>query len=197
MHVLRVGRVLLPVLIVAAVVAAGSSVLSARPDLQKAKRNVDTSWSSLSGQLDHRYVLLAAVDDTLRPVVGPIRTLVGDVDTALVRWHDARQHTDVAAQVAAANDVEAFAPPPRDRGHVAARSGQRRGVVGAGPVPLRPGTARGGRLQPERRELRARTARTRAGGRGIRPRRRRDPGARHDGDARLGDHIVVSVSPRR
>ena len=65
MHVLRVVRVLLPVLIVAAVVAAGSSVLSARPDLQKAKRNVDTSWSSLSGQLDHRYVLLAAVDDKL------------------------------------------------------------------------------------------------------------------------------------
>ena len=42
MHVLRVVRVLLPVLIVAAVVGAGSSVLSARPDLQKAKRNVDT-----------------------------------------------------------------------------------------------------------------------------------------------------------
>jgi hypothetical protein len=127
MHVLRVGRVLLPVLIVAAVVAAGSSVLSARPDLDKAKHNVDTSWSSLSGQLNHRYVLLAAVDDTLRPVVGPIRSLVGDVDTALVRWHDARQHTDVAAQVAAANDVEAFArrllateaTSPRVRGNAA------------------------------------------------------------------------------
>ena len=48
MHVLRVVRVLLPVLIVAAVVGAGSSVLSARPDLQKAKRNVDASWTSVS-----------------------------------------------------------------------------------------------------------------------------------------------------
>ncbi len=128
MHVLRIGRVLLPVLIVAAVVAAGSSVLSARPDLDKAKHNVDTSWSSLAGQLNHRYVLLAAVDSTLRPVVGPIRSLVGDVDAALVRWHDARQHTDVAAQVAAANDVEAFArglvateaASPRVRGNAAA-----------------------------------------------------------------------------
>jgi hypothetical protein len=127
MHVLRVGRVLLPVLIVAAVVAAGSSVLSARPNLDKAKHNVDTSWSSLSGQLNHRYVLLAAVDDTLRPLVGPIRTLVGDVDSALVRWHDALRHTDVAAQVAAANDVEAFArrllateaTSPRVRGNAA------------------------------------------------------------------------------
>ena len=109
MHVLRVVRVLLPVLIVAAVVGAGSSVLSARPDLQKAKRNVDTSWSSLSVQLDHRYVLLKAVDDKLRPIPGPIRTLVGDVDGTLARWRDVRTHTGVAAQVAAANDVEALA----------------------------------------------------------------------------------------
>ena len=109
MHVVRVGRVLLPVLIVAAVVGAGSSVLSARPDLQKAKRNVDTSWSSLSVQLDHRYVLLKAVDDTLRPIPGPIRTLVGDVDGTLARWRDVRTHTGVATQVAAANDVEALA----------------------------------------------------------------------------------------
>ena len=109
MHVLRVVRVLLPVLIVAAVVGAGSSVLSARPGLQKAKRNVDTSWSSLSGQLEHRYVLLTAVDDKLRPIPGPIRTLVGDVDGSLARWRDVRAHTSVATQVTAANDVEALA----------------------------------------------------------------------------------------
>jgi len=109
MHVVRIGRVLLPVLILAAVVGAGSSVLSARPDLQKAKRNVDTSWSSLSVQLDHRYVLLKAVDDKLRPIPGPIRTLVGDVDGTLARWRDVRTHTGVAAQVVAANDVEGLA----------------------------------------------------------------------------------------
>ena len=110
MHVLRVVRVLLPVLIVAAVVAAGSSVLSARPDLQKAKRNVDSSWSSLAGQLDQRYLRLAAVDDKLRTTSGPIRPLVGDVDGALARWHDVvRAHSSVATQVAAANDLEALA----------------------------------------------------------------------------------------
>ena len=59
MHVLRVVRVLLLVLIVAVIVGAASSVLSARPDLQNAKRNVDTSWSALSGPLDQRYLLLA------------------------------------------------------------------------------------------------------------------------------------------
>ncbi len=108
MHVLRVVRVLLPVLIVAAVVAAGSSVLSARPDLQKAKGNVDSSWSTLAGQLDHRYVLLAAVNDQLRPIPGPMHTLVVRQDAALAHWRDARAHGSVAAQVRAANDVEAL-----------------------------------------------------------------------------------------
>ncbi len=109
MHVLRVGRVLLPVVIVAAVVGAGSSVLSARPDLQKAKRNVDAAWSTLAEQLDHRYVLLAQVDAKLRPIPGPIHTLVGDADAVLAHWRDVRTHSGVATQVSAANDVEATA----------------------------------------------------------------------------------------
>ena len=109
MHVLRVVRVLLPVLIVAAVVGAGSSLLSARPDLEKAKSNVDTSWSSLSGRLDHRYDLLSVIDAKLRPIPGPIRTLAGDVDGTLARWHDVRAHSALATQVAAANDVEGLA----------------------------------------------------------------------------------------
>jgi ribosomal protein L18E len=109
MHVLRVVRVLLPVLIVAAIVGAGSSVLSARPDLQKAKRSVDSSWTTLSKQLDTRYAALSALDDNLRPVPGPMHTLVNDLDAALARWRDARAHSALAAQVGAANDVEALA----------------------------------------------------------------------------------------
>jgi hypothetical protein len=109
MHVLRVVRVLLLVLIVAAVVGAGSSVLSARPDLQNAKRNVDTSWSSLSTQLDHRYELLAKVDEALRPIAGPIQTLVGDVATAITHWTDVRAHSGIATQVKAANNLEGLA----------------------------------------------------------------------------------------
>jgi hypothetical protein len=109
MHVLRVVRVLLLLLIVAAVVGAASSVLSARPDLQNAKHNVDRSWTSVAGQLDHRYLLLATVDDNLRPVPGPVHTLVGDLDSALAHWRDTRAHSGVATQVAAANDVEALA----------------------------------------------------------------------------------------
>jgi hypothetical protein len=109
MHVLRVVRVLLPVLIVAAVVGAGVSVLSARPDIQKSRRNVDASWTSVSGQLDHRYDLLTTVDDDLRPVPGPLQTLVVQVDAALARWRSVRAHDSIATQVTAANDVEGLA----------------------------------------------------------------------------------------
>lgn len=109
MHVLRVVRVLLPVLIVAAVVGAAVSVLSARPDIQKSKRNVDASWTSVSGQLDHRYELLTTVNDELRPIPGPVHTIVGNVDTALARWHSVRNRSSIATQVAAANDVEGLA----------------------------------------------------------------------------------------
>ncbi len=100
---------LVPVLIVAAVVGAGSSVLSARPDLQRAKRDVDSAWTSASGQLDHRYDLLAVVDTNLRPIPGPVHTLVSEVDAALARWRDVRPHGSLAAQVGAANDVEGLA----------------------------------------------------------------------------------------
>jgi hypothetical protein len=106
MHVLRVVRVLLPVLIVAALVFAGSSVLSARPDLQNAKNNVDESWSTLAVKLDARYKLLSDANEALRPIPGPIHSLVGDTDTALARWRDARTRSGVAAQVNAANGLE-------------------------------------------------------------------------------------------
>jgi hypothetical protein len=109
MHVLRFVRVLLPVLIVAAVVGAGVSVLSARPDIQKSRSNVDASWTSVSGQLDHRYDLLAAVDQSLQPIPGPVHTLVGSVDAALAHWRSVRPRGSIATQVAAANDVEGLA----------------------------------------------------------------------------------------
>jgi hypothetical protein len=109
MHVVRVGRVLLVVLLVAVVVGAGSSVLSARPDLESAKRNVDAAWATVAPALDKRYVQLAVVNDQLDSVEGPVQALVGDTRSALAHWNDVRQHGSVAEQVAAANEVEAMA----------------------------------------------------------------------------------------
>ena len=184
MHVLRVVRVLLAVLIVAAVVGAGSSVLSARPDLQKAKRNVDTSWSTL----------VAAT----RPAVRAARrgrrhsssrspgrsTRSSPTSTrALAHWRDVREHGGVAAQVEAANDARgARAPARRDR-----RARRRACSGNAATCSPRSASSSATRraatadeLQPDVVELRARAPRARAHGRGVGPRRRRDPRARHD-----------------
>jgi hypothetical protein len=127
MHVLRVVRVLLVVLLVAVVVGAGSSVLSARPDLESAKRDVDSAWATLAPALNRRYVQLTAVNNKLDSVPGPVQSLVDATRTSLAHWSDARRHGGVAAQVAAANDVEAIArrllatqaASPRVRGNAA------------------------------------------------------------------------------
>src|SRR5262249_10278556 len=100
----------LVVLVVAVVVGAGSSVLSARPDLETAKQNVDSSWANIAPALDQRYLQLAAVTSQLGQGTGPVHSLVGEADSALAHWPQLRrQHSSIAAQVAAANDVEAMA----------------------------------------------------------------------------------------
>jgi hypothetical protein len=109
MHVFRVVRVLLVVLVVAAVVGAGSSVLSARPDLESAKRNVDSAWATVAPQLDARYLKLTQVEHQLASVSGPVQAVAAEADTAVTHWFAVRQHGSVAEQVAAANDVEAVA----------------------------------------------------------------------------------------
>ena len=188
MHVLRVVRVLLPVLIVAAVVGAGSSVLSARPDLQNAKRNVDTSWSSLSGQLDQRYVLLADANDKLQPIPGP------DPRARRRRRHRARPLARRPRSTAAS--------PPRSTPRTIVEALARRLVATAAAsprvqsnpaaltalvdVPRRRVSRGAADFNKTRRELRARAPRPGARRGRLRARRRHDPGARHDRDHRLG-----------
>ncbi len=109
MHVVfRVLRVLMPVLLIGAIVAIVVSVLTARPQLQSAERKVDASWNALAPQLGARYNLLAAADTQLRPIPGPVHSLVADVDTAITRWRDAQAHGSVRQQVLAANSLEAY-----------------------------------------------------------------------------------------
>jgi hypothetical protein len=109
MHVfLRVVRVLVPVALIAVAVAAVVSVLSARPDLSNARSRVDGAWSQLAPRLDTRYQLLADASTKLSAVQGPVHSVAGGVNTAVVRWRQDRQsHAPVAEQVRAANDLEA------------------------------------------------------------------------------------------
>jgi len=108
MSVLRFLRVLLPLAIVVAAVAAVLSVVSARPDLQDAKRGVDRAWPPLQAQLQPHYSLLSQADAHLQTVTGPVRTLADQVKDGLARWQSAVESGDVAAQVRAANSLEAL-----------------------------------------------------------------------------------------
>jgi hypothetical protein len=99
-------RVLLPVTVVALVVAAIVAVFSARPDIQQAKRRVDASWGTLSPQLDQRYALLQKADTATLAIPGPVHQVAADVQTGLTRWQAVRTHGSVRDQVAAANALE-------------------------------------------------------------------------------------------
>ncbi len=101
-------RVLLPVLILVAIVGAVASVLSARPDLQKAKRQVDDAWTALIPHLDSHYGALALADGQLRNIQGPVHQLVTEADDAIAHWSNVRRHVAVSEQVRAANSVEAI-----------------------------------------------------------------------------------------
>jgi hypothetical protein len=107
-HVLRVLRVLLPIAVVLAVVAAAAAVLSARPDLDQAKRRVDRRWEPVAEKLGPHYVRLAAAGDKLRALTGPVRELGEEIDVALRRWQDATAAGDVEHEVRAANELEAL-----------------------------------------------------------------------------------------
>jgi hypothetical protein len=102
-------RVLLPVVLIALVVAAVSSVVSARPDLRQAQRKVDASWNTLAPQLDQRYTTRLDNAATLTAkVAGPVKTVAADVTAGIGRWKTVYQHGSVNAQVNAANDLEAL-----------------------------------------------------------------------------------------
>jgi len=108
MVVLRALRVLLPLAIVLAVVALAVSVFTARPDIQRARRNVDRAWTPLSAQLTTRYELLEATDKQLLFFGGPVHQLASQVSTSLATWkHDAPTN-DVSAKVRAANELESL-----------------------------------------------------------------------------------------
>ena len=106
MRAWRVLRVLLPLVIVVLVVAGVVAVLSTRPDQQDAKRNVERAWAPLSNDLTKHYLLLAAADQKVLDLSGPVRELAADVRTALDRWQAASRKS-VEAQVRAANALEA------------------------------------------------------------------------------------------
>jgi len=109
MRAWRVVRILLPLVIVLVVVAGVVAILSARPDQQGAKRDVERAWAPLSTDLTHHFVLLAAADQKVLALSGPVRELADDVRLALDQWRAAASRKNVDEQVRAANALEAVA----------------------------------------------------------------------------------------
>jgi hypothetical protein len=118
---MRALRVVLPALLVALVVGAGVAFFTTRPDLEHTESTVDRAWTPLASQLTTRYASLDQTDQKLTSLTGPVRDLANQVGVAYGAWQTARAHGDVAAQVRAANALEALGR----RLLTAARSSQR------------------------------------------------------------------------
>src|SRR5437763_6914309 len=100
MRLLRLLRIFIPLLIVAALVAGVIVVLSSRSELQSSRRQVNEAWSLLEGQLDTRFVKLKAGSDAVRSIPGPLHRIVVQLDSAERKWRDLRTNGgSVASQV--------------------------------------------------------------------------------------------------
>jgi hypothetical protein len=102
--------VLLVALVVAAAVAA---VVLVRPGLEDGRDQVDARWAPLRPALITRYQALSGVAGALHDAGAADRSVTKDLDGALRRWNRyallGPKHTDPAAEVQLANELEQLA----------------------------------------------------------------------------------------
>src|SRR6476469_4202320 len=109
MRFLRLLRIFIPLLVIAAIVAGVIVVLTSRSELQSARRQVNLTWSPLRTELDARYKVLEVANAAVLDVPGPLHLIVAQVATAAKDWHDLLTNGgSVGAQVTAANKLEAL-----------------------------------------------------------------------------------------
>jgi hypothetical protein len=109
MHFLRLLRIFIPLLLVAAIVAGGVVVFTSRSDLQTARRRVDDTWKPLRTALDTRYGALATADNVVRSTPGPLHQIVVQIDREYADWRNLEANgAGVASQVTAANALESL-----------------------------------------------------------------------------------------
>ena len=109
MHFLRLLRIFIPLLVIAAIVAGVVVVLSSRSELQSARRQVTETWQPLRAELDTRYTTLAAAEKAVSSVPGPLHRIVVQVESATNDWHDLLTNGgSIASQVTTANNLEAL-----------------------------------------------------------------------------------------
>ena len=109
MHVLRLLRIFIPLLLVAAIVAGVVVVVTSRSDLKRSRDAVDLTWGRLRNDLDTRYQALAGATEAVRSIPGPLHQLVTQVTAAYHDWQALERHgAGVASEVGAANDLESL-----------------------------------------------------------------------------------------
>jgi len=109
MHFLRLLRIFIPLLVIAAIVAGVVVVLSSRSELQGERRKVEDAWKPLRTALDTRYGALATAGNAVSDIPGPLHQLVVQVNRASADWRNRESNgASVESQVTAANDLEAL-----------------------------------------------------------------------------------------
>jgi hypothetical protein len=90
-------------------VLAGAVVLAVleRPELDDDRSAVSSAWAPLRAPLLARYDKLGSALGAFAFAGGADRAVAKDLRTALSHWAAATKHHDVAAEVAAADDLEA------------------------------------------------------------------------------------------
>jgi hypothetical protein len=109
MGLLRLLRIFIPLLLVAAIIAGVVVVWTSRSELQSSRRNVEDTWTPLGKALDQRYAALAVANNAVSDVPGPLHAISTKVTSAYNQWQGLeRQHAGVSAEVNTANSLEAL-----------------------------------------------------------------------------------------
>ena len=108
MRVLRLLRIFIPLLLVAAIVAGIVVVMTSRNELQSSRRAVEDAWSPLRTGLDERYGKLAVANNAVKTVPGPLHEISTKVTSAYTGMAAGREAAGVAPQVTAANNLESL-----------------------------------------------------------------------------------------
>src|SRR5262245_2641951 len=103
---MRFTRRLVLIFLVVAVVVAALVVFTRRPDLEDARKAVNSSWDSAEPALDTRFSLLAAANNKVKGTPGPAGQVADDVDETLQDWLGARQDENRDRSIVIANELE-------------------------------------------------------------------------------------------
>src|SRR5262245_29396876 len=103
---MRGVRNIVIVILFVAIVAGALVVFTRRPDLEDARKAVDSSWDTAAPALDARYSVLAAANNNVKGTPGPVGVVAKDVDDALQDWLRARRAADRDRSIAVANRLE-------------------------------------------------------------------------------------------